>query len=124
MGSNRCWVHNMAFVRIQAICMFSLALLQLASALLLVYWAFPLLADPPVLGNGIAAVSHELSRLVAKHPIEFERVKWVPEHLRWLFQRHSEGVFFVLGAALALFGSATVTVLFTCLQLFRGTGKS
>ena len=109
----------MNFLRIQAICLFTLALLQVASAFFVLSWALPLFGSPPVLGNGIASASYKLGQIAAQHPDEFKHITWVPEHLRWLFARHSEGVFYALGCAVALLGSATATMLLVCLQISK-----
>ena len=107
----------MTFQRIQALCLFVLALLQLLSAAVLLNWALPLFVDPPLLGNGIDSASQQLTTLIQNSPQEFKRLGWMPEHFRWLWVRHTEGVFFALAAAAALLGSSVITALFVCLQL-------
>ena len=105
--------------RVFAPALLALASLQVASSLLLLNWALPLFGDPPVLGNGIASAAQSLRELTEQHPVAFQRVAWVPDHLQWLFYRHLEGVLMVLGASVALLGSAAVTSVIAVLHMRR-----
>lgn len=100
-----------------------LAVFQLAGAILLWGWAWPLFGDPPVLGNGIGNAAATLNQLALQDPEGFKHIDWVGRHLQWLFARHSEGVLIALGAALAGFFSAAATGFFA-FTLFRASNAA
>ncbi|RYG96235.1 MAG: hypothetical protein EON58_12520 [Alphaproteobacteria bacterium] len=87
----------------------ALASLQAISAIVLMAWAFPLFADPPLLANGVSHRAYELDQLLASTSAPSPVLKGMAEHYRWLFWRHMEGVEATLGAAVALLGSSAVT---------------
>lgn len=87
----------------------ALALLQLMVALALLYWALPLFFNPPVLGNGIDRAAEQLHYLSSLYPDDFKRIDWVGAHLRWLFNRHTEGVLIALAAGAVTLCSAVAT---------------
>lgn len=60
--------------RIQTLFLAVLALLQVLSAVVLMWWALPLFLDPPVLGNAINHASWKLRELSSKHPEELEYI--------------------------------------------------
>ena len=90
----------------------ALAVLQLTVALALLYWAAPLFFDPPVLGNGIDGAAQHLHHLSSLYPQEFKRIDWVGAHLKWLFNRHTEGVLVALAASAVTLCSAAATAFF------------
>lgn len=85
---------------------------QVVACILLLAWALPLFFDPPVLGNGINRWAHAIENIAQASP-EHASLTGAGEHLRWLFDRHFEGIFSVLAAVTALAASAIGTLSLT-----------
>lgn len=71
-----------------------LSLLQLGLAAVLLWWAIPLLGNPPILGNGAQGLATQIDAVPQLHG----RGPIVP----WLFWRLQEGLGLALGCALFL----------------------
>lgn len=80
-----------------------LSLLQLGLAAVLLWWAIPLLGNPPILGNGALGLANQIDAVPQLHG----RGHIVP----WLFWRLQEG----LGLALV----CAIFLLFTAIPLLH-----
>lgn len=88
----------------------ALAVLQALSAAVLLAWAWPLFADPPLLLNGVRSRARALEALVTSAADAPRLLDGMSTHYVWLFWRHAEGVQAALVAAAALSASALVTL--------------
>ena len=96
-----------------------LALLQIAASVVLLCWAWPLFADPPVLGTGISSAANQLREIAEAHPDEFKHISWVPAHLRSSFYTLQEGILIALGAAISFVISAAALLFIALLHILE-----
>lgn len=94
---------------------FRKALLILASfqallAAAVLYWAWPLFVDQPLLLNGINHSAKLIKELSQSPPNEHD-LSNIAEHYRWLFFRLDEGVLVAMGSAALLFSSSAASTI-------------
>lgn len=96
--------------RILALFPLCFGLLQLSAGVCVLSWAWPLFADPPILGGGLQRAYLAVGDLLAGNEAASAPLSTLRHHLFWLFDRHGEGtlVGVAAGSLLVLSGLASL----------------
>lgn len=102
--------------RISAALQLCLGLLQLGAGIGVLSWAWPLFADPPILGGGLQRAYSAVGDLLTDNEAASAPLSALRHHLFWFFEHHQEGTFVgvVAGSLLVLGGIAFLMLALRC----------
>lgn len=93
-----------------------LGLLQLGAGIGVLNWAWPLFADPPILGGGLQRAYSAVADLLADNEAASAPLSELHHHLFWFFEHHQEGTFVgvAAGSLLVLSSVASLMLALRC----------